>query len=299
MKNTKTIIYLLFFIFLIVMINTFSVIYLLQNNEIKNAYIINELGQIRGGIQRYSKLKIVNLEKEKIENVKKYIENKFKDVKNIYKDIIPNEAMEFFENNFYELNKNWNNLKKSKDIKQIYKLSEKSWEIADPLVVYIAKAMENKTQKILFFIIIISIISVLSTLISIFFIYDVISKNLRIKTLKDPISKLYNFYHLNETLETLQNRYQRYSKTFGLIKISLFEIDEKTIKDISKNLKNSIRRSDKIYHSKNTIVLILLEPEDVNINEYIKRVESLIKNSTKIKKIKYITYNGEKIEDFI
>ncbi|GAX88100.1 conserved hypothetical protein [Lebetimonas natsushimae] len=299
MKNSKTIIYLLFFIFLIIMANSFFVIYLVQNNEIKNAYIINELGQIRGGIQRYSKLKLANAEKEKIKNVEKYIEDKISDVKSIYKEIIPNEAMEFFKNNFYDLNKNWNKLKITKNAKQIFKLSEQSWEIADPLVIYIAKAMENKTQKILFFIILISIITVLTTLIIIFIIYDVISKNLRIKTLKDPITKLYNFYHLHETLETLQNRYQRYSKTFGLIKISLFETDEKTIKDISKKLKHDIRRSDKVYYSKNTIIIILLEPEKININDYINRIKSLITSHTQIQNIKFIIYNGEKIEEFI
>jgi GGDEF domain-containing protein len=300
MKYNKTIILLLIFIFSIVMINSFLIIYLIQNNEIKNAYIINELGQIRGGIQRYAKLKITNTQKDKIKNVKEYIEEKFQDVKNIYKEIIPNEVIRFFENNFKELNKNWNKLKKTKNPKQIYKLSEQSWEIADSLVIYIAKTMENKTQKILFIIILISIISVLTTLIIIFILYDVISKNLQVKTLKDPISKLYNFYHLNETLETLQNRYQRYSKTFGLIKISLnSETDEKIIKDISKNFKNNIRRSDKIYHSKNTLVLIILEPEKVNIDEYIKRIKSLIKNFTKIKNIEFVIYNGEKIEEFI
>jgi GGDEF domain-containing protein len=159
--------------------------------------------------------------------------------------------------------------------------------------------METKTEKILFLVILISIISILTILIIIFIIYDVISKNLRIKTLKNPISKLYNFYHLNETLETLQNRYQRYSKTFGFIKINISDVNNKTLKEISEELKHNIRRSDKIYHSKNIIIIILLEPKQININDYIKRIESLIKKYIKIKNIEYLIYNGEKIEDFI
>ena len=303
MKHTKTIIFLLFFIFIIVLINSFFVIYLVQNNQIKNAYIINELGQIRGGIQRYSKLKLINLEKDKIENVEKYIDEKVNDVENIYKDIIPNEAIDFFENKFFSLKKIWQKLKNAKKIKKIYKLSENSWEIADPLVIYIAKAMENKTQKILFFIILISIISILTTLIVIFILYNVISKSLNIKTLKDPISKLYNFYHLNETLQTLQNRYQRYGKTFAFLKTTLqYEPTEKIIKEISKNLKINIRRSDKIFHSKNKIIIIFLEPEKINLNKCAKRIESLItkiSNTNKIKDTKIFIYQGENIDKFI
>jgi two-component system cell cycle response regulator len=297
MKHTKTIIILLFFIFLIVMINSFFVIYLIQNNEIKNAYIINELGQIRGGIQRYSKLKLINLEKDKIKIVQKYVNEKFNDVRNIYKEIIPNEAIEFFEKNFFELEKNWKKLKNSKKPKMIYLLSEKIWEIADPLVIYTAKAIENKTQKILFFIISLSIITILSILIIIFIIYDVISKNLKIKTLKDPISKLYNKYHLNEILEILQNRYQRYQKTFGIFKIDLKNINEKILKDISKTLKENIRRSDKIFNIKNTIIIILLEPDKIDLTEYKKRIELLL--NPHIKNSNIIIYNGEKIENLI
>jgi two-component system cell cycle response regulator len=297
MKHTKTIIILLFFIFLIVMINSFFVIYLIQNNEIKNAYIINELGQIRGGIQRYSKLKLINLEKDKIKIVQKYVNEKFNDVRNIYKEIIPNEAIEFFEKNFFELEKNWKKLKNSKKPKMIYLLSEKIWEIADPLVIYTAKAIENKTQKILFFIISLSIITILSILIIIFIIYDVTSKNLKIKTLKDPISKLYNKYHLNEILEILQNRYQRYQKTFGIFKIDLKNINEKILKDISKTLKENIRRSDKIFNIKNTIIIILLEPDKIDLTEYKKRIELLL--NPHIKNSNIIIYNGEKIENLI
>lgn len=299
MKHTKTIITFLILIFAIVVVNSFFVIYLVQNNQIKNAYIINELGQIRGGIQRYAKLKLMNIEKDKILTVEKYIDEKYNDIKNIYKDIIPNEAIDFFEKNFFELEKNWQKLKKEKQKEKIYILSEKSWDIADPLVIYTAKAMENQTQKILLFIIFISILSILTILIILFIIYDVISKNLRIKTLKDPLCKLYNKYHLNETLEILQNRYQRYAKTFGIVKIDLKKTNEKILKDISISLKNNIRRSDKIFYYKNTILITLLEPDRINIEEFTKRTENLIKNIAEIKNSKFIIYNGEKIEEFI
>jgi len=303
MKHTKTIIALLFFIFSIVLINSFFVIYLVQNNQIKNAYIINELGQIRGGIQRYAKLKLINSEKDKIQNVEKYVDEKFKDIIKIYKDIIPNEAIDFFKKNFFSLKKTWQKLKKAKKIQNIYNLSEKCWEIADPLVIYIAKAMENKTQKILFFIILISIISILTTLIIVFIIYNVIRQSLNIKTLKDPISKLYNFYHLNETLQTLQNRYQRYGKSFGVLKIFFqYEPNEKILKAISKKLKENIRRSDKIYHSKNEIIIIFLEPEQINLNKCANRITELIYQITKTNKIKnteILIYNGENIDNFI
>lgn len=299
MKYTKSIIFFLFFIFLIVMVNSFFVIYLIQNNEIKNAYIINELGQIRGGTQRYAKLKINKSEKEKILSVENYIDEKYNDIQNIYKDIIPNEAIDFFENNFLELKKTWKILKKTKTPQKIYNLSEKSWEIADSLVIYTAKSMESKTQKILFLIILISVITIMTTLIIIFLIYNVISKSLNLKTLKDPISKLYNIYHLNETLSVLQNRYQRYSKTFAVLKITIFEPNEKKFKDIGKILKNKIRRSDKIFNSKDSIIIIFLEPDKITLEKVASRIEKLISNISKIKESKYAIYNGEKIEEFI
>jgi hypothetical protein len=66
--------------------------------------------------------------------------------------------------------------------------------------------MESKTQKILLIIIFISIITILTTLIALFILYNIISQNLKIKTLKDPFSKLYNTYHLHETLNFLQKQ---------------------------------------------------------------------------------------------
>jgi GGDEF domain-containing protein len=224
---------------------------------------------------------------------------KRQDIYSIFKDIIPTESTEFFEKNFLELDKNWQILKKENNLSKIYELSEKSWNIADSLVIYTAKAIESKTQKILFLIILISIVTILSTLIMLFIIYTVISKNLRIKTLKDPFSKLYNTYHLNETLELLQNRYQRYGKTFALIKIVLQKPNETNLKKISSILKNNIRRSDKIFYSKKSIIIITLEPEKINLKEYSKRVENLIKNITSIKNSEFKTFNGQKIEEFI
>jgi two-component system cell cycle response regulator len=299
MKNTKSIIFLLFFIFLIVMINSFFIIYLIQNNQTKNAYIINELGQIRGGTQRYSKLKLINKELDKIKFVENYINSKYTDIENIYKETIPTEAIDFFEKNLLELKKNWEKLKKAKNPKKIYILSENNWEIADPLVIYTAKAMENKTQKILFLIILISIISILTTLIIVFIIYNAISKNLNIKTLKNPISNLYNLYHLNETLEILQNRYQRYGKKFAILKINLNKTNENKLKDIAKILKENIRKSDKIFHSKNKIIILLLEPNQININKFSKRLSQMLSKIIKNQKIEIKIYNGEKIEDFI
>jgi two-component system cell cycle response regulator len=299
MKHSKSILFLLSFLFIILLINSFFVIYLIQNNEIKNAYFINELGQIRGGMQKYVKLKLINKDLEKIKTTESYIDTKFKDIYSIFKDIIPTESTEFFEKNFLELDKNWQILKKENNLSKIYELSEKSWNIADSLVIYTAKAIESKTQKILFLIILISIVTILSTLIMLFIIYTVISKNLRIKTLKDPFSKLYNTYHLNETLELLQNRYQRYGKTFALIKIVLQKPNETNLKKISSILKNNIRRSDKIFYSKKSIIIITLEPEKINLKEYSKRVENLIKNITSIKNSEFKTFNGQKIEEFI
>jgi GGDEF domain-containing protein len=299
MKNTKSIIFLLFFIFLIVMINSFFIIYLIQNNQTKNAYIINELGQIRGGTQKYSKLKLINKELDKIKFVENYINSKYTDIENIYKETIPTEAIDFFEKNLLELKKNWEKLKKAKNPKKIYILSENNWEIADPLVIYTAKAMENKTQKILFLIILISIISILTTLIIVFIIYNAISKNLNIKTLKNPISNLYNLYHLNETLEILQNRYQRYGKKFAILKINLNKTNENKLKDIAKILKENIRKSDKIFHSKNKIIILLLEPNQININKFSKRLSQMLSKIIKNQKIEIKIYNGEKIEDFI
>jgi two-component system cell cycle response regulator len=299
MKNTKSIIFLLFFIFLIVMINSFFIIYLIQNNQTKNAYIINELGQIRGGTQRYSKLKLINKELDKIKFVENYINSKYTDIENIYKETIPTEAIDFFEKNLLELKKNWEKLKKAKNPKKIYILSENNWEIADPLVIYTAKAMENKTQKILFLIILISIISILTTLIIVFIIYNAISKNLNIKTLKNPLSNLYNLYHLNETLEILQNRYQRYGKKFAILKINLNKTNENKLKDIAKILKENIRKSDKIFHSKNKIIILLLEPNQININKFSKRLSQMLSKIIKNQKIEIKIYNGEKIEDFI
>jgi GGDEF domain-containing protein len=300
MKHTKTIIFLLFFIFLVILVNSFFVIYLVQNNQIKNAYIINELGQIRGGTQRYCKLALIGKDKEKIDSVKRYIDNKYSDIENIYKDIIPYEAMDFFKKNFYSLKNNWEKIKKTQNKNKLYVLSEKSWETADPLVIYIAKAMENKTQKILFFIILLSIISVLSTLVTIYIIYSVISKSLNIKTLKNPISKLYNLYHLEESLNILQNRYQRYGKNFALLKIISENIpSEKIIKELSQILKNNIRRSDKIYHYQNKIVIIFIEPEKMDLNKTQKRIIQLIQKKLENIKAEIIIYSGEDIKSFI
>jgi hypothetical protein len=89
MKHSKSILFLLSFLFIILLINSFFVIYLIQNNEIKNAYFINELGQIRGGMQKYVKLKLINKDLEKIKTTESYIDTKFKDIYSIFKDIIP------------------------------------------------------------------------------------------------------------------------------------------------------------------------------------------------------------------
>jgi diguanylate cyclase (GGDEF)-like protein len=244
-------------ILLLTIYNSFFVIDSIKTYKRYDSALINKFGRIRGNIQRYVKLKIAN---EKI--LPKYVEETIEnDIKYVSKIIdknpqtIPSEYRLDFFSTFTNLKEQWKYLKNIKDKKKLISFSEKLWNTANFLTFKMQKISEYKIKLLIKKFAIAEFFTIITIIALIYLVYKMIRIGLEKETITDNLTGLYNRLFFNEQLKLFIEKYKRYKEPFSMM---LFDIDnfkkindtyghnvgDEVLKEISKTIKSSIRKTD-------------------------------------------------------
>jgi len=273
---------------------------------------INQLGTIRGSIQRFTKLELVNGEnkhiKDKIDNIfeaqkelktpfLKEAEEKWKELKSV--------AIK------HRINPDVNNIKK------LIETSEECWDIVDKAILKNQHIAENKTAYLVLpivFLIFELIFGVLLIYIIKRYVYD----NLETFAAYDNLTKAHSKRYFIEFMNNEISRAERKNAEFSLI---MFDIDHfKTINDtyghsagdevlktLTDIVKKGLRKSDIVSRIGGEEFTIMLP--DSAINEAVNTAERARKNIEKhhFKDVGNITVSfgvtayqtGDKVDDML
>ena len=262
----------------------------LKERIYNDALVVNQLGKIRGDIQRYAKLKIANKEYTK---TAKEIDLLFKDVTDnfIEKKIIPSNKKLSFCSKINALKELWNQIKDSKK-EELIKLSEKAWEKSNEIVNEFENIHKQKFNTLLRNIDLFVYLSIVFLSIIAFIVYFKIKKGLEIDVVTDKLTGLYNRLYFNEMYNHLINRFQRNKIPFSLIILDIdnfkkindtygHEKGDTILKEVANKIKDSIRRSDLAFRYGGEELVVLLP--DTSIKEAKEIAERIRKNVQNIK----------------
>ncbi len=304
-KISTKIFLLILMIFLITLINGLLITYYLINSS-NDTEVINQLGIIRGLIQRVTLLTLIDHKNEMIDNIKTIDlilkQLTFYDKK--YYFLISTKKL---EKNILDLQEKWSNLKndlnnyqtdKNEFIKnRIIKKSEELWFFADQTVLIAEHRAENlkKRLQITFYAILINLILILFILwISKILIKDKLEYFANYDSLTNTLNRKTFYIYLNNFIKISK----RYNKPFCLF---IFDIDffkeindsqghqigDEILKSIINLIKNEIRETDILARFGGDEFLILT-PE-INIKKGLviaEKVRKTIENITFINDIK-------------
>ncbi len=186
----------------------------------EDSYFVNQLGLIRGDIQRYSKFKIVGIQKHQISSNIELILNDIyfliSQEKNYSKEFY-NDFKQKLDKIYYEFEK----LQKTYDKNKIIELSEKLWfqtnKLVDTALNYHKYKFSNAIKT--FNLVIYS--TVVFLILIIFFVYKKVKKGLEIETITDKLTGLYNRLYFNEIYNYFIKKYSRDKKTFSLLIVDI------------------------------------------------------------------------------
>jgi diguanylate cyclase (GGDEF)-like protein len=294
--------------------------YILTNSiktSLKNdAFLVNKLGQIRGSIQRYVKLKTNNVKNSRYIQIT--IDNDFKIVANSLKTTyIPENKKSHF---YYLLNTvkdTWKEIKNETQRKKLIALSEDAWEKANRLTTYAQFIAEYKNNIILKKITYITIFTAALIMIIILVVYFVIKKGLEKEKIIDPLTKLYNRRNFIDNFNYFIELYERYKRPFSIIFLDIdnfknindtfgHQKGDEILKEVSKFIINHLRNTDLAFrYGGEEIVIILPETELYEAYQFAERLREGIKKQIKINgkpvtvSIGVGTYKGEGMFSFI
>jgi len=193
-----------------------------------DAFAINNLGVVRGSIQRTTKREIASVPSDPlITSIDKtidlirqrYVEN------NNDENLLRENISEKLD----ELVVSWNSLKKmyktyrkdrsNKD--EILLQSEVCWEKANFLTFSVQKISEEKLVSYRNLIISIAVIVSAFILLIMFTVYHIIHKHLEVDVITDSLTQLFNRSHFNQILDQQINLCRRYNYIFSLILVDI------------------------------------------------------------------------------
>jgi len=276
-------------IFLVVIGNELFISKSLKEFSQYDSTLINDLGKIRGGIQRYTKFRLIN-DTEKSRIIENEIEKYFKNIQFYTTNsntIIPDRFIVKFFDLYNTTLSYWNSLKAANNRQDLIKISEKAWNSADRLtnlMTTITNYRFNALKNIVLFFTIASavIIIILSTLVLYY-----VKRGLEKATITDPLTKLYNRLYFDIQYTYLLNKYKRNKTPFSVF---LFDIDDfKQINDtyghpvgdevlvqISNTIKKTIRNTDLAFRYGGEEFIILFP--DTKFEDAQKVAERIKKN---------------------
>jgi ABC-type multidrug transport system fused ATPase/permease subunit len=172
---------LIIFLFIIIFIVLFGGIFTISSIKRyvgNDAFVINELGKIRGSIQRMSKLMLA---KRDYSHIKKEINQYFNDIDKRY---LNQKLIKQFQNkvhflkNYEALKSCWVKLNNVKNSNNIIFVSERCWELANKATTAAQKIAEMKKNALIKSVEIIIIVIIFFILILILFIHFLIKKGI-------------------------------------------------------------------------------------------------------------------------
>jgi len=289
---------------------------LLKYKTYEDTHIVNELGQIRGGIQRYVKLKLLNKNYENTANNIDMLINDISFELRHNKNLIPKE----FKNIFFALNNklttSWEKIKKIRNKELLYITSEKNWKTANELLKIYEKIDKYKYNHIIFLMnIIIYSVSIILIIISLLF-YKKIKRGLEIDTITDKLTKLYNRLYFNEIYKYYINQYKRNKTPFSMLIIDIDNFKkindtyghkqgDEVLQKLGEIIKKTIRKTDLAFRYGGEEFVILFP--NTHLIQALQVAERLKKNVSQRIKIdmKPVTisggigeYNGENPMEF-
>ncbi len=309
------IMFLLIIVLGITLFNGYLLTKALKTSIFKDAFLVNKLGEIRGSIQRYAKLKLQN---HTADCIRAQIQNDFNILSETVKqNPFPKEKEERFQ---YLLNKThniWQQMVKETNSKKFLYLSEKCWKSTHELTDFTEKVSEYKSNKLLKKIYLITLVSSILILIMIFIVYFAIKKGLEKEKITDPLTKLYNRRYFTKMFNYFIDLYERYNRPFSII---FLDIDHfKIINDTYGHQKGdeilfrlcqlilkTLRNTDSAFrYGGEEIVIILPETETYEAFQFAERLRQNIKRKIQIKSKPVTvsmgvgTYQGEGMSSFI
>jgi len=303
-SNFSNIILLIIF-FIIGFLMTIGFYYqnLLKSKIYLDSIIVNNLGKIRGGIQRYTKFKILNITKE---NIKNQINNEFITITSIFqkqKQILPYECKKEFFSYLNNLNSIWIQIQNEKDKNKLILLSEKAWKKSEQLINKFENIHKYKFNKIIKDIDYFITFSVVFLIILIVITYTKIKKGLEIETIRDALTKTHNRFYFDKIYNYLINLYKRNKTPFSMLIIDIdnfkkindtygHEQGDKILAELGKLLKDNVRKVDFVFRYGGEEFIILfpqtkLEKAKSIAQRILKKVPEKIKIDNKP-----ITFSG-------
>ncbi len=301
---STSILFLLFSILVIIFFNQITIKNTLNNFTRYDSLLINKLGQIRGGIQRYVKLKIIY--NPKAFKVKKSIDNYFNDIEYYlkqYPQIIPNDYLIEFYGHYNSLISLWKQIKLAKKEKELINFSEEAWKMADNLTTLMEKISEKKliklNQKIMFF----TILSFSIIVVLIFIVYLMVRSGLEKATITEPMTKLYNRFYFEHQINYLYEKFKRTKKPFSamLLDIDNFKqindtfghhIGDEVLKKVAHILQEESRKTDMVFRYGGEEFIILFPDSKIEeIKKVAERIRKKIEQNIQVEK-RIITISG-------
>jgi diguanylate cyclase (GGDEF)-like protein len=292
---STSIIFLLSLILIIVFIAQLNIKYTIETYTRYDSVLINKLGQIRGNIQRYVKLKVLN--SKNYNEVEKDITNHFNQI-NIYLQnnisIISEKQLIKFYDYYNELENIWKKIKTNSNEKELLNLSEKAWIIADKFTTFMAKVSEEKICNIKQKIYLLTISTFIIVLILFLIVYSLVRSGLEKATITEPMTQLFNRFHFENQIKYLYENYKNNKIPFSamLIDIDNFKkindtyghhTGDEILKQVAKILKQETRKSDLVFRYGGEEFIILFPNSSLkNIKKVAERIRKAIENNVKI-----------------
>jgi diguanylate cyclase (GGDEF)-like protein len=253
-----------------------------------DARMINHLGQVRGQIQRVTKLYLSDAEtEERIEEAMSVIDSKLANFAEMQETRfnLPGEGFEPF---LIELQEAWSLLKEllvreTADEKRVLDISERAWTIADTSVIYLQHRSEReRTFLYLSFITLVLLVGgILGTII---YIRRIIDQRIEYHALYDGLTGILNRTTLVDRLNSLIGVAKRYGRPFSVIMLDIDHFKrindelghptgDRVLAGLSRRLSYNLRNMDIMFRYGGEEFLVVL-PE-TSIDDALKTAEKL------------------------
>jgi len=289
---SSPIILLLLVILGITLFNGYLLTESLKTSIYKDTFLVNKLGEIRGSIQRYAKLKLI----DKIADpIKEQIDNDF----NILHEVIkrayfPEDKEKIFFTMYTRVKRTWDKLKIMQNKNEILNLSEICWSYTNELTNYAERVSEYKNNTLLKKVTYITIATAAIILLIIFVVYFMIKKGLEREKIIDPLTKLYNRRYFLDNFNYFIDMYERYQRPFSIIFLDIDDFKkindtyghqkgDEVLMNLSKHIMKKLRNTDLAFrYGGEEIVIILPETELYEAFQIAERLRNSIKEEIKI-----------------
>ncbi|MDF2614508.1 MAG: diguanylate cyclase [Clostridia bacterium] len=270
----------------------------------KDALVINNLGIIRGSIQRVVKNETNNTQRDDLLN---FIEEQIQ-------EFSPENASRSFTSkkfnrSFGKFHESWNEFKgiiynyrknpTDENKREFLEKSEEIWHVSNNLVLeaQVISEMKVKYYKLFIFTAIINLLLIVSIII---FVKRYVQDKIEIMAIHDPLTKIFNRNYLNEYMEHEIERVSRHSRNLALVMIDIDHFKnindtyghnqgDYALQELVRTVQKNIRKYDVFARFGGEEFIVVLPETDIrNAKEVAERIREAVENH-KIKGIEKMT----------